>query len=175
MKSQYTVLNFSIIPNTLVFFFHCLFGQVLICAIIWNSVVKISHQTILMEVQALLFLSLHGSYLEWLPALENLPVHFSDILYIIYIFMSHSLILHQVNKSLNPFRETPGIKSDWSNSLWSQIICVTVILTEPESKAIYSCIKNANKSSSCISMYLELLGLWVYLIAQIWIKPIHAI
>lgn len=29
--------------------------------------------------------------------------------------MPHSLILNQVNTRLNPRRETPGIKSDWSN------------------------------------------------------------
>lgn len=77
----------------------------------------------------------------------------------VYIFMSHSLMLHQVNTSLNTCKETPGMKSDWSNSLWSQIIYVTVILTKPQGKAIYRCIKNANMSSSCTATHLEPLGL----------------
>lgn len=55
-------------------------------------------------------------------------------------FVPHSLMLLQVHTTLNLCRETPGLKSGW-NSLSSQIIHVTVVLTKPQGKAITVVLK----------------------------------
>lgn len=73
----------------------CLVRKVLICAIIWNSVVKVSPPNNSNSSPILLFFPYYSSYIEWLPTLENLLFHSSNILYTVYIYLPHFFYINQ--------------------------------------------------------------------------------
>lgn len=142
----------------------CLVRLGLSCAIIWNSVVKGNPP---MDTNG----SVHfnpQSIQNYFLCFGESPISSRDVLYTLYMFISHSLMSDYLNISSNKQSHEREhqiwdlVGATLSSHMLYIIGGLLLLLTKPQDKAIQGCTKNTKTPYNCTSAYLELLGLQVY-------------